>query len=155
MQVTGSGSVTIQYNASWGTEHNIQTFNCPEQGIKLLGLLLTGSTGQRSASRNGLAWPRVGFGFVFFKCNIQIVTYIGQQGIQGGLVAAIGWAIWFDNLMISLFRQLCDTLCPVVRSRSLPMSAGQLLLGWPIAIHACGQPRIACGQPLWLMQFSL
>ena len=28
---------------------------CPEQGIKLLGLLLTGSTGQRTASRNGLA----------------------------------------------------------------------------------------------------
>ena len=28
---------------------------CPEQGIKLLGLLLTGSTGQRMASRNGLA----------------------------------------------------------------------------------------------------
>ena len=27
----------------------------PEQGIKLLGLLLTGSTGQRMASRNGLA----------------------------------------------------------------------------------------------------
>ena len=27
----------------------------PEQGIKLLGLLLTGSTGQRTASRNGLA----------------------------------------------------------------------------------------------------
>ena len=26
-----------------------------EQGIKLLGLLLTGSTGQRMASRNGLA----------------------------------------------------------------------------------------------------
>ena len=29
--------------------------NRPEQGIKLLGLLLTGSTGQRMASRNGLA----------------------------------------------------------------------------------------------------
>ena len=28
---------------------------CYEQGIKLLGLLLTGSTGQRMASRNGLA----------------------------------------------------------------------------------------------------
>ena len=28
---------------------------CPEQGIKLLGLLLTGSTGQHMASRNGLA----------------------------------------------------------------------------------------------------
>ena len=27
----------------------------PEQGIKLLGLLLTGSTGQHMASRNGLA----------------------------------------------------------------------------------------------------
>ena len=27
----------------------------PEQGIKLLGLLLTGSTGQRTASRSGLA----------------------------------------------------------------------------------------------------
>ena len=27
----------------------------PEQGIKLLRLLLTGSTGQRTASRNGLA----------------------------------------------------------------------------------------------------
>ena len=27
----------------------------PEQGIKLLGLLLTGSTGQCTASRNGLA----------------------------------------------------------------------------------------------------
>jgi len=27
----------------------------PEQGIKLLGLLLTGSTGRRTASRNGLA----------------------------------------------------------------------------------------------------
>ena len=27
----------------------------PEQGIKLFGLLLTGSTGQRMASRNGLA----------------------------------------------------------------------------------------------------
>ena len=29
--------------------------NGPEQGIKLLGLLLTGSTGQHMASRNGLA----------------------------------------------------------------------------------------------------
>jgi hypothetical protein len=28
---------------------------CPEQGVKLLGLLLTGSTGQRMAGRNGLA----------------------------------------------------------------------------------------------------
>ena len=27
----------------------------PEQGIKLLGLLLTGSTGQHMASQNGLA----------------------------------------------------------------------------------------------------
>ena len=27
----------------------------PEQGIKLLGLLLTGSTGKHMASRNGLA----------------------------------------------------------------------------------------------------
>jgi hypothetical protein len=29
--------------------------NCPEQGVKLLGLLLTGSTGQHMAGRNGLA----------------------------------------------------------------------------------------------------
>ena len=58
------------------------------------------------------------------------------------------WALCFDNLMISLFRQLCDTLCPVVRSNSLPMEGGQLLLGWSIALHACGQP-------LWLMQLSL
>jgi hypothetical protein len=28
---------------------------CPEQGVKLLGLLLTGSTGQHMAGRNGLA----------------------------------------------------------------------------------------------------
>ena len=28
---------------------------CPEQGIKLLGLLLAGSTGQHMAGRNGLA----------------------------------------------------------------------------------------------------
>jgi hypothetical protein len=27
----------------------------PEQGVKLLGLLLTGSTGQHMAGRNGLA----------------------------------------------------------------------------------------------------
>jgi hypothetical protein len=27
----------------------------PEQGVKLLGLLLTGSTGQQMAGRNGLA----------------------------------------------------------------------------------------------------
>ena len=32
----------------------LKVFNS-EQGIKLLGLLLTGSTGQRMASRNGLA----------------------------------------------------------------------------------------------------
>ena len=37
-------------------------------------------------------------------------------------------SICFDNLMISLFRQLCDSLCPVVRSSSLPMEGGQLLL---------------------------
>ena len=34
----------------WKSRHS-----CSEQGIKLLGLLLTGSTGQRTASRNGLA----------------------------------------------------------------------------------------------------
>ena len=34
----------------------VGAFQCgPEQGIKLLGLLLTGSTGQHMASRNGLA----------------------------------------------------------------------------------------------------
>ena len=33
---------------------SVGTFG-PEQGIKLLGLLLTGSTGQHMASRNGLA----------------------------------------------------------------------------------------------------
>ena len=34
--------------------HRLQWYG-PEQGIKLFGLLLTGSTGQRMASRNGLA----------------------------------------------------------------------------------------------------
>ena len=34
--------------------HN-EADSSPEQGIKLLGLLLTGSTGQHMASRNGLA----------------------------------------------------------------------------------------------------
>jgi hypothetical protein len=29
--------------------------SCPEQGVQLLGLLLTGSTGQHMAGRNGLA----------------------------------------------------------------------------------------------------
>ena len=38
------------------------------------------------------------------------------------------FAICFDNLMISLFRQLCVKLCPVVRSSSLPIQGGQLLL---------------------------
>jgi hypothetical protein len=28
---------------------------CPEQGVELLGLLLTGSNGQHMAGRNGLA----------------------------------------------------------------------------------------------------
>jgi hypothetical protein len=32
-----------------------KALNCPEQGVKLLGLLLTGSTGQHMAGRNGLA----------------------------------------------------------------------------------------------------
>ena len=31
------------------------------------------------------------------------------------------WAICFDNLFIGIFRHLCDTLCPVVRSSSVPM----------------------------------
>jgi len=33
----------------------MQNIGVAEQGIKLLGLLLTGSTGQHMASRNGLA----------------------------------------------------------------------------------------------------
>ena len=36
-------------------EPAILVYFSPERGIKLLGLLLTGSTGQRMASRNGLA----------------------------------------------------------------------------------------------------
>jgi hypothetical protein len=34
---------------------NAKSTFCPEQGVKLLGLLLTGSTGQHMAGRNGLA----------------------------------------------------------------------------------------------------
>jgi hypothetical protein len=37
----------------WAEKHS--NFICPEQGVKLLGLLLTGSTGQHMAGRNGLA----------------------------------------------------------------------------------------------------
>ena len=34
---------------------NLVVNNAPSKALKLLGLLLTGSTGQRTASRNGLA----------------------------------------------------------------------------------------------------
>ena len=46
------GCIQIKHNP----EHQPSRMSpSPEQGIKLLGLLLTGSTGQRTASRNGLA----------------------------------------------------------------------------------------------------
>ena len=56
----------------------------PEQGIKLLGLLLTGSTGQRMASRNGLAWHtlaskgfRVGWWQPLFELGQEIEYAVG------------------------------------------------------------------------------
>jgi hypothetical protein len=37
------------------TTSHTDVLRCPVQGVKLLGLLLTGSTGQHMAGRNGLA----------------------------------------------------------------------------------------------------
>ena len=48
--VYGSALVAVPYFDSY-----TETCSIPEQGIKLLGLLLTGLTGQHMASRNGLA----------------------------------------------------------------------------------------------------
>ena len=50
----------------------------PEQGIKLLGLLLTGSTGQHMASRNGLAWhtlPRFRIERKFDSCDCNVTSF--------------------------------------------------------------------------------
>ena len=52
--------------------------------------------------------------------------YIGAR--DPGRAGGSYWAICFDILMISLFRQLCDTLRPVVRSSRLSIQGGQLLL---------------------------
>ena len=62
------------------------------------------------------------------------------------------WAICFDNLMISLFRQLCDTLCPVVRSRSLPMEGGPAVAGLAYSTP-CLWPAIMVDATFSLMLF--
>jgi hypothetical protein len=54
MQV-GATAVQGELIAVMSIEVPMVELTDPEQGVKLLGLLLTGSTGQQMAGRNGLA----------------------------------------------------------------------------------------------------
>jgi hypothetical protein len=53
-----AGSQRLHIRNLWSSRFDLASsclVYCPEQGVRLLGLLLTGSTGQHMAGRNGLA----------------------------------------------------------------------------------------------------